>query len=404
MDFISISKNIENLDTEKKLYSEFTTPYLLREEMLNTIPIDFWKQPKKILEPCCGKGGFIIDIIKYFMNYLTYIENANLRYKFIIENCIYFVDINIENIEICKKMLDPDNKFKINYFIGDILNINIQNIWNIYFDAIIGNPPYSISKINIYNGGYGNRSLWDKFIIYSLNNLISNGLLLFITPSIWRKPENELWNLMTQNNQLLYVKFYNENDCKKLFDCNINIDYFLIEKKQIYKNSIIYALDKKEYNIFLKDWNFLSSGNIDFIKNLIGKNNIIYSSSMYDIRKKHISKIKNNCFCMPIIYTINKKGINFIYSNINKGHFCISKVILSLGRNQYPYNDYDGKYAMSQNCFGIPISNKNEGELICKAINTNKFKDFLKYTKWNLYQTDWKLFKNLKPDFYKYFL
>ena len=35
--------------------------------MLNTIPIDFWTIPRKVLEPCSGKGGFLMDIVDKFM-------------------------------------------------------------------------------------------------------------------------------------------------------------------------------------------------------------------------------------------------------------------------------------------------------------------------------------------------
>ena len=50
-------------EKEKIDNAEFTTPFKLRQEMLDKIPEDFWSSPKKVFEPCCGKGGFLIDII-----------------------------------------------------------------------------------------------------------------------------------------------------------------------------------------------------------------------------------------------------------------------------------------------------------------------------------------------------
>jgi len=47
---------------DKKNNGEVSTPYLLRQEMLDKIPLDFWTVPRKVFEPCCGKGGFVIDI------------------------------------------------------------------------------------------------------------------------------------------------------------------------------------------------------------------------------------------------------------------------------------------------------------------------------------------------------
>ena len=54
-------------DDEKKTHAEVSTPYKLRQEMLDKIPEDFWRSPKKVLEPCCGKGGFVVDIYNRFM-------------------------------------------------------------------------------------------------------------------------------------------------------------------------------------------------------------------------------------------------------------------------------------------------------------------------------------------------
>ena len=36
-------------------------------------------------------------------------------------------------------------------------------------------------------------------------------------------------------------------------------------------------------------------------------------------------------------------GNGYVYSNENKGHIGIKKVVLAFGEFQYPYNDYDGK-------------------------------------------------------------
>jgi len=59
---------------------------------------------------------------------------------------------------------------------------------------------------------------------------------------------------------------------------------------------------------------------------------------------------------------------------------------------------------MSQLSFGIPISSKKEGDAILKAVGTEKFKELIKATKWSTYNTDYRMFRYFKKDFYKYFL
>jgi len=58
-------------ELEKKQNAEISTPYKLRQEMLSKIDEyvpEFWKEKRKVFEPCCGKGGFLIDIIEKFKN------------------------------------------------------------------------------------------------------------------------------------------------------------------------------------------------------------------------------------------------------------------------------------------------------------------------------------------------
>ena len=59
---------------------------------------------------------------------------------------------------------------------------------------------------------------------------------------------------------------------------------------------------------------------------------------------------------------------------------------------------------MSLLAFGIPISSKKQGDDIVKAVNSNEFKEIIKATKWTAFQTDWRMFKYFKPDFYIHFL
>ena len=52
----------------KKNNAEVSTPYILRKEMLDKMPLEFCTDKENtVFEPCCGKGGFLIDIIERFM-------------------------------------------------------------------------------------------------------------------------------------------------------------------------------------------------------------------------------------------------------------------------------------------------------------------------------------------------
>jgi type I restriction-modification system DNA methylase subunit len=140
-----IDKYLIPQELEKKSNAEVSTPFKLRQGMLDKIPLEFWTSIKKVFEPCAGKGGFIVDIIDRFMEGLKEkYPDENFRYKIIVEECLYVSDINPTNIFICKLLIDPYNEYKLNYNEGNTLELDIKEKWDIEgFDTVIGNPPYN---------------------------------------------------------------------------------------------------------------------------------------------------------------------------------------------------------------------------------------------------------------------
>ena len=88
----------------------------------------------------------------------------------------------------------------------------------------------------------------------------------------------------------------------------------------------------------------------------------------------------------------------------DKVHFGEPKVILIKGLHNYPLNDFDGKYGMSNYSFGIPITSKKQGDDIVYAVNSDAFKEIINATKWSSGFTDHNMFRYFKPDFYTHFL
>lgn len=395
-----------------------STPYELRKDMLDKIPEDFWTTPKRVFEPCSGKCGFLIDIIDRFMNGLEYlIEDKEERYRVIVEECLYYSDINKTNIFISKLLLNPYGKYKLNYNEGDTLKLNIKEKWDIEgFDAVIGNPPYNDSQENIGKKGGGDL-LWNKFVVKSLNELLlKNGYLLYVHPSGWRKPESEkskyngLFKLMTKDNQMIYLEIHNTNDGMKIFNCGTRYDWYLIKKIKKYEDTIIISENNIKYKIDLEKWLFLPNCNYGIINKLLSKNNeeccnIIYSVSNYETRKKYVSKIKSDIYKYKLIHSTTKSGVRYMYSSKNDlGHYGISKIIFGDSGINDAIIDINGDYGMTQHAMAIKIDNIDEGLKIKKCIETDKFKEILNSCSWSNYQIDWRLFTYLKRDFWQEFI
>ena len=253
----------------KKKNGEVSTPFQLRRRMVNLLPEDFWtNKDNKVLEPCCGKFGFLIDIIERFMYGLRdFLIDIEERYKYILENCLYFCDIDYDNVHNCINIIDPDKKYKLNYFIGNTLKTDLNKIFNVDgFDLVIGNPPYNSSE-NIATGN----TIYQDFIRHSFKYLKNESYLVFINPPGWRKPllrngksrNDGMYELMCKDNQLLYLNINNEKEGHKYFKCGTRFDYYLIQKTPSNKNSIVIDEKNIEVNLNMREFDFIPNYNIE---------------------------------------------------------------------------------------------------------------------------------------------
>jgi site-specific DNA-methyltransferase (adenine-specific) len=174
-----IDTHLIPLESEKKAHAEVSTPIALRKEMMDKIPAEFWTTPKKVLEPCAGKGGFLVDILERFMIGLEpLIPDVDERRRVIVEDCLYWADINPFNVWVCTFLLNLGGERKVNGYLGDSLELDTNKEWGIMqFDAVVGNPPYSTDPSlktakPLYN------LFVEKYIDYAQ-------YLLFVIPSRW---------------------------------------------------------------------------------------------------------------------------------------------------------------------------------------------------------------------------
>ena len=416
-----IEKHFIPTNEEKRDNAEVSTPVILVNEMLNVIPVDFWKFSNTILEPCCGKGNFILGIFdKFYEGLKESIPNDMERCRIIIQN-IYFSDITPMNIFITTELLKCHIQHYIgendidsfHSYIGDTLLLNIEEYFKVKrFDAVIGNPPYNGSGA-VATGN----TIWQKFTITALNHwVIQNGLLLFVHPSGWRKPDSnrgrylKMFDLMTKDNQMIYLEIHGLKDGLKTFKCGTRYDWYLIEKTKKYKETRIIDEENKQNDIDLSVFEWLPNSHIQNIKQLLAvghdiKCPIMYNTPYHSVLKKQMSKIENEEFKYPCIHTIPKTEPRIMYSNVNnKGHFGISKVIFGDSGISNPIIDMDGIYGMTEHSMAIQVSSIEEANNIANAIKTDKFGIIVKSCAFSTYQIDWRIFKELKKDFWKEFL
>lgn len=419
-----IEKHFIPTNDEKKQNAEVPTPVKLVDDMLNSTPVEFWKKPQKVFEPCCGKGNFVLGIFDRFYNGLEEMYPDEIeRSRVIMTECIYYADLTALNVFITTEIMKchvqsycglDELDFEFNNYTGDTLEFNIKDKWNINgFNMICGNPPYNSSG----DTATGN-TIWQDFTKKSLNEwLLPNDYLLFVHPPGWRKPNTErgkftkMFDLMTKQNQLLYLEIHGIKDGQKVFNCGTRYDWYLIKKTNQYKNTIIVDEDGKQNEINLSELSWLPNSNILEISKILAKNDcercpIMYDRTAYGADKKdRVSPKETPEFKYPCVHSTPKCGIRYMYSKVNdRGHFGVSKVIFGESGIYKPVIDMEGKYGMTHGAMAIQVDNLEEATFISKVIESDKFDKIIQSCIFSSFRIDWNIFKEFKKDFWKEFI
>ena len=378
-----INECLKPKDTEKKQFGEVFTPMnFINDNMLKDIEI-YWKKThneniwenEKLTwyDPCCGMGNYSIAIYyKLFEGLKNKMPNENERKKHIIEKQLYIGELNKKNCLIIKQIFNIENKYSLNLYEGDTLNINLKEIFKIdKFDIIIGNPPYNEKLSNV-----GAKPLYNKFIEYYVDKC---KILSFITPSRWfagGKGLDKFRKMMINRTDILYIKHY--SNASKIFGNTISIEggvnYFLINKdynglcnyngSNVKFNNFDIILDSKYYGIVNK-----------FINN--NKINNLYLGRYFGIESndKNLTNNKNLIKC----YVSQQKGfIKYIDKKFVKKEYNFFKVITARanGKNGCFGNIFIGKQLEihTGSYISFKVSNENEAKSLlsymkCKLPN-----------------------------------
>ena len=245
------------------------------------------------------------------------------RKAHILENMLYMVELNGKNVTTLKKRFGE----KCHIYHGDFLTHDFRNTT---FEGILGNPPFQVSKSEVYKGSVGNRVLWTLFIKNVLENqlLKPKGYLGFITPSSWRRPEHALYKPMVQENYLRYLHIYSKKEGMKVLGVQTRFDVYVIQKENPSKRKSIIVDEKGTHHSFsMIQWPFLPNSHYDSFRKIM----------------------------VPKELT-----------------------------------------------FGIPIASKHEGEQWKEVIESPFFQDILEASKWNSFQTDYRMFSYFSKDKEKY--
>ena len=368
-----INYNHEN----KEKYGEVHTPVWFIELLLDRVHTDTWKNPDiKWLDTGAGQGRITLVVYYRLMNSLIYhLPDRLERHNHIIENMLYMVEINKENIEIIKQIFGSN----VNVLCCDYLD-ETQEI--ITPHIIIGNPPFNANGIkkvptnNEKKKGNDGSTIWCSFVQRSLEILPHNGYLYYIIPIIWLKPDKAgIYNLLTKHADILYVRSFTNTETNKIFNKEAQTPTCIVclQKKEqqeqqeqqehlnpviqlydnIYNNYVSYTLLEgcpipvNGASILNKIWLQMVKYNIPSMKSITHKTNMPSTHTTICDVNSYI----NNDYNYPNIHSCVLDGktasLKVMYSDKPCAYNGVEKLVLAHKMYGFPFYDIEGHYGIS---------------------------------------------------------
>jgi len=186
-----IKEEINNLTKYRKEHADtfgevFTDFYLIEDHVSNINP-ELFKDPKStFLDPCAGFGSYSIILIERLMDGLKEWEpDPERRYKHILENQIFMVEIQKESCDVIERLFNKSGKYRLNLYNMSFLDFDpkvskiesskeIKLKGEYYIEKI--EPPnmrdgdYLIGKIEIDGVEVGNNQNGVVFIMNKFKN------------------------------------------------------------------------------------------------------------------------------------------------------------------------------------------------------------------------------------------
>lgn len=360
----SLSSDKEGIEGFKKRY-EVINKKMDMKKLSESIVFD----PLELTKEICEK---IKDPLKKAERIMIIEKNGSFTYSILnhigFENAKRLTLIVLEPLsnEIIKYIFSKNKELPEIIFIKDINEI--QNMPK--FDIIVGNPPYQGKKLG---GGAGSgNAIWQKFVESCFSILKNQGYLCFIHPIDWRvsigkKKIQKAQNILMEN-QLIYLKLATT----PFKGIGAMVDWYVLEKREKYKETEIDFIDSKEKFFLDKDKFPLYSYNNENVKNILKKvltvkdNGLISRKSFGGLRVYDESKPKGKYKQAHGSGFTKNEWKYSEYPHIDQFK---TKVIMSAVRKLRPIYD-KGEIGIGDHVHYILVNNEKEANFLISILNS----------------------------------
>jgi len=408
-------------EVERKKHGEVLTPFKeIAEPMVKLVEKydpDFWKNPNhKVLDSSAGYGTFLIlAAYKFMVGLKEWEPDEEKRFKWIVENCLYYGELQSKSVFSWLVAIDPYDEYKTNTYWGDFLSEDFdkhaREVWGVEnWNLILQNPPYQKRR----EGDRKTHPLWHLFVQKSMSFLSEDGFMVMVHPSGWRNVDGVFKETQSilKSKQILELHIQNEKEGLRAFGAETRFDYYILENKKYYRNTTIKDQEGEINEIDISKMEFIPNGQFEIIGKLLtnGSENRVYtihSYSSYETRKPWVSKSKNETFKYPVVYTVPKGDtLNLMYSSRNdRGHFGLTKLIWSNGRitSVGSVIDNEGEYGLTQFSYAIVDTPENL-PYIKSAFDSKEFRKIMELCSVGDMSINRKVIATFRKDFWKEFI
>lgn len=342
----------------KLIYGEIFTPFSLIEKMFSLFSSEVFSNPdKKWLDTGAGTGFFSMFLYKKLdIGLKKQLPRAKQRHNHIIKNMIYMVEVRDENIA------------KLKTVFGKHANIYHQDFLSDFhfpvFDYVVGNPPYNSNGMKkvptnkLKKKKQDGQTIWLDFIKRAISLLKQNGILLYIVPSLWMKPDKAMsYDYITQF-KLHKICCLTNTETNKYFNKEAQTPtcYFTLEKTDTDYEVLLYDRQREEFiNHKIENKGAIPLFAASVIQKLI---KYVDKVGTIDIIKTNMPK-KKSLFSQKPLKGYNYKNIKTCilnkltpelvinYSNIKQAYAEQPKLVLAHKMYGFPYVDELGEFGIS---------------------------------------------------------
>lgn len=253
---------------ERKSVGTYFTPTTIVNKLIQKLINGNDIEKKKILDPCCGTGNFLLQI------------PGSVGVEYLYGNDIDQISVLLTRINLALKYHMKDRNILYQHItVNDYLTFEKKE----YFDYIIGNPPWGYEfseeqsiqlKKKYICASAGTIESYDLFLEQALSNLKLNGVLSFVLPEAVLNVKSHLpiRALLMENQSIQYLEYlgnvFDQVQCPCIIlqmlrnhmplSCigmTVNDGrriYTVREEREIDKGSFNFALTDEEYKVWQK--------------------------------------------------------------------------------------------------------------------------------------------------------